>query len=424
MTAVNERLQDPESPVRKLRVAVVSPFLDKRHGSERIMTEWLSHLPDVFDIHIYSQRIEDMDPSKFTWHRIPKLPGPHLFNFLWWLAAIRLWVYWGRCFRGLRHDLLFSSGANWPGADVICVHIVFSEYRRQVKGEMSLLRNSLWHWPTLVHRHIYYAVSNWLERRAYTDPDTSLVVYSQKSARELERVYCRSDRIPVIYLGLDHSVFDPISRSALRGEARKTLEIAKDEFAIILVGNDWRNKGVPVLLEALELLRELPIRLLVVSREDSSVCRDLVKEKQLEGRVRFLAPRKDIEFYYAAADAYAGPSLQDSYAMPPAEAMACGLPVIVSAAAGVSEIITDGEDGLILNDPKDAMALAAMIRRLYEDEAFRTRLGERAAATTVKYTWEHNGRELAAVFEDVLHRKAAQAPREKATKARGVSRRS
>jgi glycosyltransferase involved in cell wall biosynthesis len=110
--------------------------------------------------------------------------------------------------------------------------------------------------------------------------------------------------------------------------------------------------------------------------------------------------------------------------MPPAEAMACGLPVIVSAAAGVSEIITDGEDGLILNDPKDAMALAAMIRRLYEDEAFRTRLGERAAATTVKYTWEHNGRELAAVFEDVLHRKAAQAPREKATKARGVSRRS
>jgi UDP-glucose:(heptosyl)LPS alpha-1,3-glucosyltransferase len=388
------------------------------------MTEWLSHLPDEFDIHIYSQRIEDVDLSKFTWHRIPKLPGPHLLNFLWWLAAIHLWIGWGRCFRGLRHDLLFSSGANWPGADVICVHIVFSEYRRQAKGEMSLLRNSLWNWPTLVHRHIYYAIANWLERRAYTNPDTTLVVYSQKSAGELERVYRRSDRIPVIYLGLDHSVFDPASRAALRGEVRKELEITKDEFVIILVGNDWRNKGVPVLLEALEQLRELPIRLLVVSREDSSACWGLVKEKRLEGRVRYLRPRKDIEFYYAAADAYAGPSLQDSYAMPPAEAMACGLPVIVSSAAGVSEIITDGADGIILNDPKDAMTLAAMIRRLYEDEAFRTQLGEKAALTTLKYTWEHNGRELAAVFEDVLHRKAAQAPGEKAMKARGVSRRS
>ena len=66
--------------------------------------------------------------------------------------------------------------------------------------------------------------------------------------------------------------------------------------------------------------------------------------------------------------------------MPPAEAMACGLPVIVSSAAGVSEIITDGTDGLILRDPKDATALSAMIRRLYEDEVFRTQLGERAAS--------------------------------------------
>jgi glycosyltransferase involved in cell wall biosynthesis len=424
LIAVREFLQDSKSPARKPRLAVVSTFLDKAHGSERIMIEWLSHLPDGFDIHIYSQRIEDMDPSKFTWHRIPKVPGPHLVNFLWWLAATHLWIGWGRCFRGLRHDLLFSSGADWPGADVICVHIVFSEYRRQVRGEMRFLRNPLWHWPTLVHRHFYYAIATWLERRAYTDPDTTLVVYSRKSAKELERVYRRSDRIPVIYLGLDHSVFNPASRSALRGDARKKLEIIKDELAIILVGNDWRNKGVPVLLEALEQLRELPIRLFVVSREDSSACWDLVKEKRLEDRVRFLAPRKDIEFYYAAADAYAGPSLQDSYAMPPAEAMACGLPVIVSAAAGVSEIITDGADGLILNDPRDARTLAAMIRRLHEDEAFRTRLGERAAATTRKYTWEHNGHELAAIFEDVLRRKAPTALEGKSMKARGVSRRS
>jgi hypothetical protein len=49
----------------KPRLAVVSPFLDKRHGSERITVEWLSHLPDEFDIHVYSQRVEDFDESKF-----------------------------------------------------------------------------------------------------------------------------------------------------------------------------------------------------------------------------------------------------------------------------------------------------------------------------------------------------------------------
>ena len=80
---------------------------------------------------------------------------------------------------------------------------------------------------------------------------------------------------------------------------------------------------------------------------------------------------KDVEFYYAAADAYVGPSLEDTFALPAAEAMACGLPVIISARAGASDIVHDGVDALVLNDPKDAAALATMIRRLYADEPFR-----------------------------------------------------
>jgi glycosyltransferase involved in cell wall biosynthesis len=391
---------------QKPRLAVISPFLDKRHGSERVIVEWLSHLPDEFEIHVYAQRIEDVDRSRFVWHRIPKLPGPHLLNFLWWLAAIRLRIGWDRRFRGLRHDLVFTSGANYFGADVVCVHIVFAEYVRQVELELRFSRSPVKHWPRLLHRRLYYGVAIWAERSCYTNANATLVVHSDKTARELGEIFERRDRIPVLYLGLDHSVFNPERRAALRRDARSALELSEDQFAVVLVGNDWRNKGVPVLLEALEQLREFPIRLFVVSREDSSACWTLVKEKHLENRIRFLLPRDDIEFYYAAADVYAGPSLQDSYAMPPAEAMACGLSVIVSATAGVSEIITDGEDGLILRDPSDANALVAMIRQLYEDRAYRTRLGKAAAETTQRYTWSRNGQELAAIFEDILRRKA------------------
>jgi glycosyltransferase involved in cell wall biosynthesis len=391
---------------QKPRLAVISPFLDKRHGSERIMLEWLLHLPQEFEIHIYSQRVEDVDLSKFTWHRIPKLPGPHLLNFLWWLAANRFCIGWDRHLRGLRHDLVFSSGANSIGADVMCVHIVFAEYVRQVQSGMRLFQNPVRQWPRLLHRKLYYRVANWMERRACMDRRTTLVGCSRKTAQELSRYYNRRDRIPVLYLGLDHSVFNPETRAALRQAARSELELHKDQLAVILVGNDWRNKGVLALLEALEQLREIPIKLFVVSREDPSACWGLVKEKKLENRVRFLAPRKDIEFYYAAADAYAGPSLQDSYGIPPVEAMACGLPVIVSASAGVAEIITHGVDGLILDDPTDSKVLATMIRHLYEDEALRSRLGERAAETARRYTWERNGFELAAIFEELLLQKS------------------
>jgi glycosyltransferase involved in cell wall biosynthesis len=184
------------------------------------------------------------------------------------------------------------------------------------------------------------------------------------------------------------------------------LKLAEDQFTLILVGNDWRNKGVPVLLDAMANLRDLPIRLLIVSREDQSSCRRVVAEKNLEDRVFFLPPRKDIEFYYAAADAYAGPSLQESYGIPPAEAMACGLPVIVSAAAGVSEIVTDDVDGMVLDDPTDATKLAAKIRRVYEDKEFRNRLGDKASETARRYTWGRNGHDLALIFAEILRRKA------------------
>jgi glycosyltransferase involved in cell wall biosynthesis len=377
----------------KPRLAVVSPFLDKRHGSERITVEWLSHLPDEFDIHVYSQRVEDFDESKFTWHRIPKLSGPHLLNFLWWLAANRLWRYWDGRFRGLRHDLVFSAGANCLDADAICVH-------------MGFLRNSLWEWPRLLHRRLYYGISVLMEGRAYKNCETKLIVNSRKTTCELKKFYGRTDRIPVLHLGLDHSVFNTTVRAMLRGRAREELKLAENQFTLILVGNDWRNKGVPVLLDALAHLRDLPVVLLIVSREDQSSCRELITEKKLDDRVLFLPPRKDIEFYYAAADAYAGPSLQESYGIPPAEAMACGLPVIVSAAAGVSEIVTDDVDAMVLDDPTDVDKLATMIRRLYEDKELRNRLGNKACETARRYTWDRNGRDLAVILEEILQRKA------------------
>ena len=389
---------------RKPKIAVVSPFLDKRHGSERIIVEWLSHLTE-FEIHVYSQQVEDFDRTKFTWHRIPKLPGPHLLNFLWWLVANRLWRYWDQRFRGLRHDLVFSSGANCLDADAICVHIVFAEYVRQVRPEMNFVRNPIWEWPRLLHRKLYYSIAVFMENQAYKNHATALVVNSRKTANGLKQFFGRVDPIPVLRLGLDHEVFNIAIRARLREPARRTLGIPQNQFTLILVGNDWRNKGVPVLLNVLADLRDLPVGLLIVTGEDLSACRRLVTEKGLDDRVFLLPPRKDIEFYYAAADAYAGPSLQDAYGIPPAEAMACGLPVIVSAAAGVSEIVTNNMDGMILDNPKDASKLANMIRRLYDDQTFRDGLGINAAATARQYTWERNGRELSAIFDEILRRK-------------------
>jgi len=387
-------------------LAVVSPFLDKRHGTERCVVEWISQLSGTFEIHVYSQSIEDLDLSTIVWHRIPKLPGPHLLNFLWWFGVNWLCRWWDRRIHGLRPDIIFTPGPNCLDADVVSVHIVFAEYVRKIEGELSFARQPLRAWPQILHRRLYYALAIFLERSVYSRPGKTLILIAHRTAEALAKFYGRRDRLPVLYAGLDHNTFNPSLRMNMRQEARKALGISEDRFAVLLIGNDWRNKGLPVLLQALSLLRHLPIDLLVVGREDPGGYQAMVGENGLEGRVRFLPPREDVQFYYSAADAYAGPSQEDAFGQPPAEAMACGLPVIVSSAAGVSEIVTDSVDGLILENPTDSRALAAMMRRLCEDTEFRVCLGEKAAESTLKYTWESNGRELTAIFEEILRRKS------------------
>ena len=395
----------PSKPV----LAVVSPFIDKRHGTERRIAEWTSRLSGEFDVHVYSQRVEDLDLTRLTWHRIPKIPGPHLVNFLWWLAANHLWRWRDRRFRGIIHDLVFTAGTNCLDADAISIHIVFAEFVRQVRSEMNLHRNSILSWPRLIHRDLYYRLITLLERHLYTQPRAQLILIARKTAEDLDRFYGPHDVLPVLYMGIDHTTFNPQLRMARRDEARRELGIRDEQFVLLLVGNDWRKKGLCTLLDALPVLADRQVLLLVVGDDEKYSYLRQIQRYDLSDRVRFLPSRPDVAFYYAAADAYVGPSLEDTFAQPPAEAMACGLAVITSVTNGTAEIITDGVDGLIVQDPNDPKELATQIRRVCEDPYFCRWLGENAARTSLRYTWDQNGEQMKEIFANVLRHKKVRA---------------
>ena len=242
---------DAEKP--KPRLVVVSPYLDKRHGTERRVVEWILRLAGSFEIHVYSQRVEDVDPSKITWHRIPKVPGPHLCNYVWWFVANHAWRAWDRRIGGIPADIVFSPGVNCLDADVISVHIVFAEYARKVAAELKLNTHPISLWPQLLHRKLYYRLIRFLEGRIYRDEETVLVLIAQKTDRELAQHYGRQKPSPVIYLGLDHDIFNPQRRASLRTKARSDLGYSNERFVLLLIGNHWANKGLPVLLEALRI---------------------------------------------------------------------------------------------------------------------------------------------------------------------------
>ncbi len=202
------------------RVAVVSPFLDKQHGTERCIVEQLQGLADEFEFHVYSTRVSDLDLNKIVWHRIPDIPGPLLIKYCWFFCTNHISRWRDRTFRNLTVELTYSPGINCFNADLIAVHIVFAEFLRVVREDLRLRNHPPSFWPRLLHRRLFYRLIVILERRIYVRPDLPLIAVSNKVKDDLWRFYGRREGLFTIHNGIDCDKFNPAIRKRLRTAAR------------------------------------------------------------------------------------------------------------------------------------------------------------------------------------------------------------
>lgn len=383
-------------------IAVVSPFIDKRHGTERCLAEQIQRLARDYELHLFSNRVDDVDLSRITWHRVPEIPGPHLAKYLFWFAANEYCRRRAQRRMGRPFALVYSPGINCRDAGLIQVHIVFAEFLRHVRPRLRLSRNPVRFWPRLLHRRQYYRLILWLENRLYRREGVTLVGICQKSIEDLHRFYGKRGPVPVVYHAIDPSQFNPRGRAGLREGARRELGLDEKAFAILMVGNDWKKKGLDCLLAAMRQAGRPEMRLLIVGNDDRGPYER--EFGSLSSPTQILPIREDIEYYYAAADVLAAPAVEDAFSLPPLEAMGAGLPVVVSRRAGVSEVVTHGVDGMILEDPSDAVGLARMLKQLMDDGALRERLARNGAETAQKFTWDANAEQMRGLIEACLSR--------------------
>jgi glycosyltransferase involved in cell wall biosynthesis len=119
-------------------------------------------------------------------------------------------------------------------------------------------------------------------------------------------------------------------------------------------------------------------------------------------RVRFLGalPRQGVVELFRAADASILSSSWENFPHTVVEALAVGTPVLATTTGGVAEVVTDGENGLLVPSG-DAEALAAAVRRYFADDALRERLRANAAPSVERYAPERIFGELEATLERV-----------------------
>lgn len=306
-------------------------------------------------------------------------------------AVARLATLWTASACGISHrlaDIVHTQGADAPVGNIVTAQFCNATMKNQGT------------WAGFARR-INYTIGAAAEKYCMSKRSTErIIAISQQVKAEIELEYgVESRRVTVIHHGVDTEAFHTRHRVAERVPGRKRLGLGPEDFVVLFIGGDYRRKGLLALLQAAKLVGER-LKVLAVGVEPDSALRRIVSDGGLADLVSFLGTTGDIAPIYAVADCFALPTVYDTFSMATLEAMACGLPVIVSRAAGVAEILSPDNDSLVLERADDVNLLAQHLTRLMRDRDLRGRLGDQARRTAERHSWDEVAKATLVVYQE------------------------
>jgi UDP-glucose:(heptosyl)LPS alpha-1,3-glucosyltransferase len=210
-------------------------------------------------------------------------------------------------------------------------------------------------------------------------------------------------RLRVIYPGYDPQRFNPATMQRHRPASRQHLGIAADTYVIgLITSGAFAKRSLELLLRALAKLDgdQPHLKLLLVGK-DSHLQRylDMAKMLGLGERVIYRPPQTRVEAYYAAIDLFVYPSQAETFSLVVQEAMACGLPILMSTRIGARELF-DPQAPIPYIEQLEADEIAAKLALVLERQALRERMVAASLAAAKQNSWDIHFRRLLDVCRD------------------------
>lgn len=342
-----------------MKVALVVHHVRPTGGQDRYALELARRLVTSCALDIVTIRAEGDLPRAARVRTVRVPDRPLLLTAPLFQRATR------RLLSGATYDVVHTVGGALPGASVITAQFCHAAWqtvnRRASTYELLVTQQAIRH-----------------ERSAYRHPALRAVIaVSRGTADDVEHHYGPlAVPVTVIPNAVDAARFAPLP------EGRPGYE----RPVLLLVGA-YARKGLDTAIRALARMRT-PADLVAVGDGDRGHYVRLARELGVAERVRLQPRTPDVARWFAMADVFVFPTRYEPFGMVVAEALASGLPVVTSAAAGAAELVREGESGHVIADPEDAEGFAAALDGILGDGSRREAMARAARHAVRHLTWD------------------------------------
>lgn len=282
---------------------------------------------------------------------------------------------------------------------ILCTH----DYRTQVIGFLATLGITTrwvafsrgWTAENLKIK-LYHSVDKLIIRFA-----DRIVAVSNEQRRKLRNLLVSSDKIAVVHNAIDPEKFNGIAKADLR----KRFNFPENSIICIAGGRFSAEKGQIFLIKAAQIILEKNDNLRFVlfgDGPDLPMIRATIAKSGLSDRIVCPGFEKNLLGHLADADMLVNPSLSEGLPNIVLEAMALKVPVVATAVGGVPELVSDGENGFLVN-AADATLLADKILKLAGDKSLSEKFGVEGLKTLAKdFSFAGQAKKLFNVYRSVL----------------------
>jgi len=230
-----------------------------------------------------------------------------------------------------------------------------------------------------------------------------IVTDSESTRRDvIDLLSIPSEKVRVVYLGLNHDCFKPMRENETREQFRQQFNFSWPA-TILHVGGAAFYKNFESVVETLALIRQKHRRDVHLVRMGAPLDQpqlNLISQRGVGAFIHDVRIKNDLELrqLYLASDVFLFPSLWEGFGWPPLEALACGIPVVMSNRGSLSE--TAGSAALSV-EPEDIDAMANAVLRVLDDSGLRIRMRDAGFSQASQFQWEKTASAMAEVYTSI-----------------------